>query len=462
MEWNPVLLTDSYKVSHHAQYPPGTTRIYSYFESRGGRFEEVVFFGLQYLLAEYLAGAVVRREHLDEAESFLAAHLGDSRIFHRAGWEHVLARHGGRLPLRVRAVPEGTVVPTRNVLLTVENTDPACYWLTSYVETLLVQLWYGTTVATLSRELRKLLLGFLEKTGTPAEIDQKLHDFGFRGVSSVESAAVGGAAHLLSFSGTDNLAGIRLAQRIYAAAMPGLSIPAAEHTTVIAWGAENEERAYAHMLDTYPRGTVSVVSDSWDVLRACRELWGGRLRERVLARAGTLVVRPDSGDPPRTVLQVLETLGQRFGARENPKGYRVLPPQVRVIQGDGMDYEQVERVLATLADHRWSADNLVFGMGGALLQRLHRDTQRFAFKCSWTEVLGRGRDVSKAPLTDPAKRSKPGRLALVRTPQGLATVPESEAAGRDLLVEVFRDGELLHRDDFEALRARAREGLLPA
>jgi len=461
VEWNPILLTDSYKASHHAQYPPGTTRVYSYLESRGGRFDEVVFFGLQYLLHEYLAGAVVRREHVDEAEAFFAAHLGQPRIFHRAGWEHVLARHGGRLPLAIRAVPEGTVVPTHNALLTVENTDPACFWLTNYLETLLVQVWYGTTVATLSRELRKLILRSLEKTGTPAEIDARLHDFGFRGVSSVESAAVGGAAHLLSFSGTDNLAGVRLAQRIYAAETPGFSIPAAEHSTITAWGPEHEERAYAHMLDTYPSGAVSVVSDSWDVLRACRELWGGRLRERVLARQGTLVVRPDSGDPVDTVLQVLEALGQRFGAQVNAKGYRVLPPQLRVIQGDAVDYEQAERILGTLADHRWSADNLLFGMGGALLQKLHRDTQRFAFKCSWTEAMGRGRDVSKAPVTDPGKRSKAGRLALVRTPQGLATVPEREAQGRDLLVPFFRDGELLRRDRFDELRARAREGLVP-
>jgi nicotinamide phosphoribosyltransferase len=461
VDWNPILLTDSYKASHHAQYPPGTTRVYSYFESRGGRFDEVVFFGLQHLLLEYLAGAVVRREHVEEAHAFFAAHLGQPGIFHRAGWEHVLARHGGRLPLSIRAVPEGTVVPTHNVLMTVENTDPACFWLTNYVETLLVQVWYGTTVATLSREMRKLLLGFLEKTGTPAEIDPRLHDFGFRGVSSVESAGVGGAAHLLSFSGTDNLAGVRLAQRIYGAEMPGFSIPAAEHSTITAWGLENEERAYAHMLDTYPTGTVSVVSDSWDVLRACRELWGERLRERVLARRGTLVVRPDSGDPARTVLQVLEALGDRFGARENEKGYRMLPPQVRVIQGDAVDYEQAGRILATLADHRWSADNLVFGMGGALLQKLHRDTQRFALKCSWIEVGGQGRDVSKAPSADPGKRSKAGRLALVHTPQGLATVPEAEAQGRDVLVEVFRDGEVLRRHRFDEVRARAREGLSP-
>ena len=451
---NLLLLTDSYKVSHHRQYPPGTQVVYSYLESRGGRFDEVVFFGLQYYLERYLAGPVVRREHIDAAEAFLTAHFNRSDVFNRAGWEHIVRAHGGRLPVSIRALPEGTAVPVRNVLLTVENTDPACFWLTNYLETLLVQLWYGCTVATLSRAMKRLILSYLTRTGDPSLIDFKLHDFGFRGVSSVESAAVGGAAHLVNFLGSDTLVAAVLAQRFYGATMAASSIPAAEHSTQTAWGAEHELDAYSNMLTQFPTGTVAVVSDSYDILRACRELWGGVLREVVLGRAGTLVIRPDSGDPASTVLEVMRILGERFGSSTNAKGYRLLPPQVRVIQGDAIDYDEAGRVLAALEQHGWSADNITFGMGGALLQKLHRDTQQFALKCSAVVIDGVERDVYKAPRGAPEKASKRGRLALVRDGAGYRTVRQGEARP-DLLQEVFRDGEILVRQRWEEIRARA-------
>lgn len=455
MDENLLLLTDSYKVTHHRQYPPGTQSVYSYFESRGGRFEEVVFFGLQYVLLRRLAGQVVTRSAIDEAEAFFAAHFGDPTLFHRAGWEHVLERHGGRLPLRVRAVPEGTPVPVRNVLMTVENTDPDCFWLTNYIETLLVQTWYGSTVATLSREMKRRIGAALERSGDPDTVETRLQDFGFRGASSVESAAIGGAAHLLNFTGSDTLAGIVFARRWYDADMPGVSIPAAEHSTMTSWGRDGERDAYANMLERFPNGLVAVVSDSYDIRAACRELWGDALRERVLAREGTLVVRPDSGDPASTVLEVLEILGERFGTTTNDKGFRVLPDQVRVIQGDGIDYDATGRLLDHLMAHGWSTDNLTLGMGGGLLQKVDRDTQRFAFKCSEVRVDGRPRDVFKDPATDPGKRSKRGRLALVRGADGaLETVP-AEPGVDDVLRDVFVDGEVVVRDGWEAVRARA-------
>jgi len=452
---NRILLADSYKVTHWLQYPPGTERVYSYFESRGGRFEEVVFFGLQYVLERWLAGAVITGESIDEADAFFAAHFGRTGLFHRAGWEHVLRAHGGRLPVTIRAVPEGTPVPVRNVLMTVENTDPECFWLTSYLETLLVQTWYPSTVATLSREMKRMILSFLDATGDPSRIETKLHDFGFRGASSVESASLGGAAHLLSFTGTDTLAGVVLARDFYGAEMPGFSIPAAEHSTQTAWGREHEEDAFARMLQAFPTGVVAVVSDSWDVENAARSLWGDRLRERVLARDGTLVVRPDSGDPAVAVLKVLEILGERFGTTTNEKGYEVLPPQIAVIQGDGIDEAEARRILIAIGQNGWSADNVAFGMGGALLQKVDRDTQQFAYKCSQVTIDGKPRDVHKDPVTDHAKASKPGRLKLVRGAGGLETVRE-EAAGEDLLQEVFRDGEVLIRHRWEDVRARAR------
>ena len=296
---NLILLTDSYKVSHYNQYPPGTESVYSYFESRGGRFDEVVFFGIQYYLERYFAGVQITLEKIEEAAAFFTTHFRNPNLFNRAGWQYILRTHGGRLPVSIRAVPEGTPVPTRNVLITVENTDPACFWLTNYLETLLVQVWYGSTVATLSREMKKLIYGFLLETGDPGLVEFKLHDFGFRGVSSVESAAVGGAAHLVNFLGTDTLAACVLAHEIYGADMAGFSIPAAEHSTQTAWGPEHEGDAYENMLDQYPSGQVAVVSDSYDIINACRNLWGKRLRDKVLAREGTLVIRADSGIRPR-------------------------------------------------------------------------------------------------------------------------------------------------------------------
>ena len=452
---NRILLADSYKATHWLQYPPGTQGVYSYFESRGGRFDEVVFFGLQYLMERYLAGPIIRREHIEEAAEFYAAHFGNETLFNRAGWTHIVEKHEGRLPVEIRAVSEGTVVPTSNVLFTVENTDPAAFWLTSYLETLLVQIWYGCTVATLSRAMKKLIGSFLQETGDPAGIEMKLQDFGFRGVSSVESAAIGGAAHLVNFQGTDNVAGALFARDYYGADMAGFSIPAAEHSTQTAWGREAEEEGFAHMLSAFPTGLVAVVSDSWDVRHACRSIWGTRLREKVLERDGTLVVRPDSGTPHRTVLELLEILGERFGTTNNDKGFKVLPPQIAMIQGDGIDYEETERILCTLREHGWSTDNLTLGMGGALLQRLDRDTQSFAFKCSQVMVSGESHDVFKDPVTDPAKRSKRGRLKLIQTEDGFRTVPQRDP-GSDLLRPVFRNGEILERTSWAEVRARAQ------
>jgi nicotinamide phosphoribosyltransferase len=352
---NIILRTDSYKFSHWLQYPPGTRTVFSYFESRGGVFPEVTFFGLQYFLKKYLAGEVVTAEKIDWAERRVAAHMGGHHHFNRAGWEHILNAHGGRLPVLIRAVPEGTTVPTGNVLMTIENTDPECFWLTNYLETLLVQVWYPCTVATQSRAMKKIILNNLEETGDPGLINFKLHDFGFRGVSSVETAGIGGAAHLVNFRGTDTFEAVEVACQYYQEPMAGYSIPASEHSTITSWGREHEVDAFRNMLDQYPGGLVACVSDSYDIFRACREYWGSDLKDRVLGRNGTLVVRPDSGNPPTTVVHVLNTLGQAFGYTRNSKGFTVLPPQVRVIQGDGIDFDMMGRILFNMKAAGWSA-----------------------------------------------------------------------------------------------------------
>ncbi len=456
---NLLILTDSYKITHYKQYPPGTERVYSYFESRGGDFDEIVFFGLQYYLKRYLVGQVVTEEKIEYADEFLAQHFG-ARFFNREGWEYILREHDGRLPVEIKAVPEGTVVPPHNVLMTIENTDPKAYWLTNYLETLLVQVWYGSTVATQSRFMKKTLLKYLEETGDPSLVDFKLHDFGFRGVSSVESAGVGGAAHLVNFKGTDTLAGLVVAREYYHEPMAGFSIPAAEHSTITAWGPEHEADAMQNMLVQFPEGWISVVSDSFDVFRACSEIWGQQLKQQVLERNGTVVVRPDSGDPPTVVVKVLELLGEAFGYSTNAKGFKVLDPHIRIIQGDGIDRFMLPKVLEAMKQHKWSADNIAFGSGGGLLQKLNRDTCRFAFKCAAVTVHGTEHDVYKRPATDTGKSSKAGQLALISDGTTLRTVRwKPELAQRDLLQPVFRNGELLVDTTFADVRKRAAQGL---
>jgi len=456
MDWlnNICLLTDSYKVTHHRQYPPGTTVVYSYFESRAGAlYPETLFFGLQYWLKTYLAGQVVSRGKIDAGEALCRSHFS-TPVFNRAGWEYILREHGGRLPVEIRAVPEGSVVPQSNVLMTVENTDPAAFWLTNYLETLLVQVWYPSTVATQSRAMRKVIHKALEETGDPSGIGFKLHDFGFRGVTCPEQAAIGGAAHLVNFQGTDNLAALALARDFYDESCAGFSIPAAEHSTITSWGREREKDACRNMLDQFPSGLVAVVSDSYDVFRCCAEIWGGALRDQVLARDGVLVIRPDSGDPPKVLVKVLDILGEKFGTTQNAKGFRVLHPKVRVIQGDGVDFTMLGRILQAMAAAGWSADNISFGSGGGLLQKLNRDTQRFAFKCSSVTVDGVEQDVFKQPVTDSSKRSKAGRMKLVLDKNTHATVPHSDPRP-DLLRPVFRDGVVLESQSFASIRLLA-------
>ena len=462
MQSNIILLTDSYKVSHYKQYPAGTTQIYSYFESRGGQFENLTFFGLQYYLIEYLVGQVVTQAKIDQAEKLFAAHFGNEKLFNKAGWEYILNTHNGHLPLRIKAVPEGMVIPTHNVIMTVENTDPNCFWLTNFLETLLVQMWYPCTVATISREVKSLITKYLEQTGDPITIDFKLHDFGFRGVSSVEGAGIGGAAHLVNFMGTDTVVALTFIEEYYAKKLPptgrvgegymfGFSIPAAEHSTITSWGQAHEVDAYRNMLDQYPEGLVAVVSDSYDVYYACEKLWGEVLKDEILARNGTLVVRPDSGIPKDVVLKCVEILGDKIGFSLNEKGYKVLNPKIRVIQGDGVNYESIGDILENLKIHGWSADNVGFGMGGALLQKLDRDTQKFAFKCSCATVNGEDRDVFKDPITDHGKKSKKGRLKLVYE-NGQYQTKALHEDGEDILQTVFENGIILREVDFEEVK----------
>lgn len=459
MEHNILLLTDSYKFSHYCQYPPKTEKVYSYFESRGGRFEKTMFFGLQYYLKTYLKGKVVTQEKIEQAADYAKLHFGNEKLFNREGWEYILRVYNGVLPVSIKAVPEGTLVENHNVLMTIENTDSKCYWLTNHLETLLVQSWYGSTVATQSHYIKEMITYYAEQTGDPSLVCFKLHDFGFRGVSSVESAGIGGAAHLVNFMGTDTVQALIVAREIYKCPMAGYSIPAAEHSTQNSWGKEHEREAMENMLDQYPEGLVAVVSDSYDIFSACENIWGTELHDKIMNRKGTLVIRPDSGNPAQVVLKVLDILRSKFGCTVNEKGFKVLDPHVRIIQGDGVNYDSIKDILGQMFVLGWSTDNIAFGMGGALLQSLNRDTQKFAFKCSSVTVDGQERDVWKDPVTDLGKRSKAGRLELLKGPDGkYVTVKHGdEPSAEDELVEVFRNGKILKEYTFDEVRANSNQ-----
>lgn len=456
---NLILTTDSYKHSHFLQYPPEARAISAYIEARPNDFsDEVLFMGLQPFLMDYLARPITAAD-IDEAEAVCAAH---GVPFNRAGWEIVLSQHGGLLPIEIRALPEGMVVPTGVPLVQVETTDPRLPWLATFIETALLRaIWYPTTVATLSRKCRLIIRAGLERTSDDVEgqLPFKLHDFGARGTSSGESAALGGMAHLVNFLGTDTMEALLAARRYYGADMAGFSIPAAEHSTITSWGRAREAEAYANMLDAFEGEgrLVAVVSDSYDLDAALTGIWGAALRKKVLGRKGTLVVRPDSGDPVETPVRAVKTLWESFGGTVNAKGYRVLDPHVRVIQGDGMTPDTIARLIERLIAEGYAIDNVAFGMGGGLLQHVNRDTLRFAMKANaMRDGSGVWHDVSKAPATDLAKASKAGRQAVVlRGGRPVAVRLESAGEGENRMVPVWRDGTLLVCHNFDDLRERA-------
>jgi nicotinamide phosphoribosyltransferase len=346
--------------------------------------------------------------------------------------------------------------------MTVETTDEKFAWLASWFETQMMRVWYPITVATQSYYIKQDVYKFLQETSDEpdAEIAFKVHDFGARGVSSQETAAIGGAAHLVNFLGTDTMAALLLHRDFYHAPMAGFSIPAAEHSTITSWGRENETEAYRNMLRQFakPNSLVAVVSDSWNIYEAVEKIWGEQLRQEVIDSGATIVIRPDSGNPVEVVSRVAWILGEKFGYEVNSKGFKVLK-YVRIIQGDGVNPDSIKAILQRLKDNGFSASNIAFGIGGSLLQKINRDTLQFAYKCSAIIADGRLVEVYKQPITDKEKSSKRGRLDLILEDGNYETVklgsPDQIAAENSVLRTVFEDGEILVDDNLEEIRNRA-------
>jgi nicotinamide phosphoribosyltransferase len=458
--FNVILGTDGYKPGHWKMLPEGTEYLESYFEARNGaKYSYTVFAGLQPILTQYFVGQVVTRGKIEHAAEFYKKYFnGDDTMFNRDMWEHILKNHDGCLPVRIRAVPEGTVVPNSNILMTVVNTDPKCAPLTNYLETILTHVWYTSTVATLSRKVKEQIQRFLHETAdSDAGLPWMLHDFGYRGVSSVESAGLGGMAHLINFNGTDTIRGIEYAEYYYGADVCGFSVPASEHSVKTALGKDGEVDIVRQLLKKFPRGILSDVGDSYDIFNYCENIIGGVLREEILARDGVFVVRPDSGDPVSTVLRCLDILGAKFGFIVNSKGFKTLNPKIRLLWGDGLNFDMIYDIMFAMKNAGWSIENIAcFGMGGGLLQKVNRDTQRFAFKSCAQCRDGKWYDIFKDPV-DKTKTSKKGRMALVKEDGVYKTILASELNGRkDDLVTVFEDGKIVTCYNFDQVRHNAR------
>ena len=461
-----ILATDSYKMTHPKQYPAGITYMHDYIESRGGLYGYTKFFGLQYYLKEYLTKPITK-EMIEEAEEICTLH---GLPFFKEGWNYIVEKLDGKLPLRIRAVPEGAVVKNHNVLVTVESTDPNVPWIVGWVETLLLKIWYPITVATFSFKVKQIIEHFLKETSdnVKEEIPFKFHDFGYRGVSSEESAGIGGLAHLTNFSGTDTLYSLLFARKYYHDKMAGFSIPASEHSTMTSWTKKHEKGAYENMLDSFPTGTIAIVLDSYNYFNAVENIIGKELHDKISERNGTLVIRPDSGDAITNILFALESLEHNFGCTVNSKGYKVIN-KVRVIQGDGINENTVWDIYKALKDNGYSAENVSLGCGGALLQgnsksSINRDTHKFAMKCSCIKIGDKIIDVFKNPVTDRGKVSKKGRLDLIKTDNGdyrtvnISHLKENEYHKNSVLELVYENGEI--KKDYTLSEVKNNENLL--
>ncbi|KWW97309.1 Nicotinamide phosphoribosyltransferase [Carbonactinospora thermoautotrophica] len=452
---NLILNVDNYKHCHYPLYPPGTEYVSSYIESRGGAFPVTMFVGLQAFIREYLMRPITL-EDIDEAE-FVVREQG--MHFNRENWLGILNDYDGFLPVEIEAVPEGTVLPTRNVLVQVINTDPKYYWVTSFFETALLRaVWYPTTIGTVSWLCKQVIKEALARTSDHPELVRSiLHDYGARGVSSQESAALGGLAHLVNFSQSDTVPGILAAKKYYNAGHVSNSGPNSEHAGFCAWGRDGEADAMRNMLRTYrDNGVALLLTDTYDHENAVKNIIGRELRDEIRNFPGLVGIRPDSGDVVQVTADTVEWLMDSFGYETNSKGFKVLPPFIRVVQGDGVTFESLPKIYIELERRGLAADNALFGMGGGLLQHWNRDTMNFGQKASAVRVNGEWRAIAKSPTGADFKASKAGRLALKYENGTYTTVPrDSIPPEENQLVPVFRNGKLLKKWDFTELIERS-------
>lgn len=471
-----ILSADSYKTTHWMQLPEGTTYSHSAITPRkSDTFKKVVPFGITAAIRKWLS-VPIQHSDIDIAKAIIDAHMGPG-IFNEEGWRLVVDRHGGYIPVSIKALPEGTVVPIGTQIVQIESTDLDLAWLPSYLETTLLRdVWYPTTVATLSATIKHdILKPALERTSdNPGAIDFMLHDFGYRGVSSDESGSIGGLAHLINFRGTDTMGALVEGLNLYGASNIGFSVIASEHSTVCA-NSDADTRSDRDMVEKMvsilekrvkETGTfqiVSCVADTYDVWRFAKDYVGGEFRERIMNSGGRFVVRPDSGNPVTVPVEVVKILLKQFGCTTNSKGYKVLPDCVRVLQGDGIGMEAIQGIVDLAESYGISAENFVFGMGGGLLQKVDRDTLGFAMKADLNVTNGKEVELFKDPVTDPGKRSLRGIHSVVKVDGQIKNVPGCTWS-RNMLKLVYRHdrslrvgGPVIIYDDWANIVQRVEE-----
>ncbi len=489
MYTNPLTAIDFYKTDHRRQYPSGTTEVYSNFTARSSKLgnviresfdNKIVFFGLQYFIQDFLINAW-NREFFQQPKARVVARY-KRRMDTALGADaidiaHIEALHDlGYLPLKIKALDEGSRVPIGVPLLTVVNTHPEFFWLTNYIETVISSyLWKPTTSATTAFEFKRMLREFAELTGSPEDFIQfQAHDFSFRGMSSLQDAAVSGAGHLTSFWGTDTVPAIDLLEDYYFAdaeqEMIGCSVPATEHSVMCMGMQDGELATFKRLIsELYPAGIVSIVADTWDFWRVVTD-YTRTLKQEILARDGKLVIRPDSGDPVKIIAGdpeapvgspehkgAVQCLWEVFGGSLTETGHKLLDAHIGVIYGDSISLQRAQAIMHGLIAKGFASANVVFGVGSFTYQYVTRDSFGFAMKATSGVVNGQRRDIFKDPKTDSgSKKSAKGLLRVVQGEQGLVMFDQQSEAEEQqgLLQTVFENGELVKSASLMQIRQR--------
>lgn len=481
---HPLLLTDGYKLDHRRQYPNGTTLVYSNWTPRKSRvegIEKVVFFGLQYFLKKYIIDDFQRyffdrpkEEVVAEYSRRINHYLGENLV----GESHIEELHDlGYIPMVFKALPEGVSVPIRVPMFTMYNTLPQFFWLTNYFETILsTTVWMTCNSATIAKEYRKILDKYADETSSvPGFVDWQGHDFSMRGMAGMEAACLSGAAHLLSFTGTDTIPAIDFLEDYYLADLNneiiGGSVAATEHSVMSMGTNQGELETFKRLItEVYPNGIVSVVSDTWDLWKVLTEYLPA-LKQEILDRNGKLVIRPDSGDPVLIICGdpsaddenvrkgVIELLWDTFGGTTNSKAYKELDQHIGAIYGDSITLDRAKRICENLKAKGFASTNVVLGIGSFTYQYNTRDTFGFAMKATYGEVNGEGRAIYKDPITDDGTKKSAKGLVKIVLENGEYSLQdevswEEEKTGE--LQEVFRDGKMLKECTLQEIRENVK------
>lgn len=488
---NPLNAIDFYKADHRRQYPVGTEYVYANFTPRSSRLakmlpdfdDKIVFFGLQGFIKHFLIETWNEGFFNQAKAKVVAAYkrrmdnsLGEGAV----PVEHIEALHDlGYLPLKIKALPEGSRVNIKVPVLTIINTDPNFFWLTNYIETVLsAELWKSCTTASIAYEYKRLLTQYAEKTGAALDfVPVQGHDFSSRGMSGIYDAAQSGVGHLTSFIGTDSVASIDYAEEYYnATGVVGVSVPATEHSVMCMGSEESEIETFRRLIcELYPAGVVSIVSDTWDFWRVITE-FSVELKSEILKRQpnalglAKVVFRPDSGDPVKIICGdpdaerdspaykgAVQCLWEIFGGTETAQGYKVLNERVGLIYGDSITLERAQNILKGLEAKGFASNNLVFGIGSYTYNYLTRDSFGFAVKATWGQVNGVGRELFKDPVTDSGvKKSAKGLLRVEQTENGFELFDQQsfEQEKMGALQTVFENGQLLRECSLDQIRER--------